>query len=62
MLIDTKRDAKAVYEAMLRKGIIIRSMDSYGFSTFIRLTIGTPQENNAFLDAFSRTLDEIPEK
>ena len=61
MLIDTCRQAKEVFEAMLRKGVIIRSMDSYGFPTYVRITVGTPEENQKFLQAFSRVLEEIPE-
>ncbi len=60
MLIETFRDAKAVYEEMLRHGVIIRSMSSYGFPTYIRLTIGTREENNRFLKAFKKVLDKIP--
>ncbi len=60
MLVDIHRDAKAFFEAMLKKGIIIRSMDSYGFPTFIRVTIGTPDENLQFIRAFSQVLKEIP--
>ncbi|NPA94772.1 MAG: aminotransferase class I/II-fold pyridoxal phosphate-dependent enzyme, partial [Thermodesulfobacteria bacterium] len=62
MLIDTGRSARDFFEAMLRKGIIIRSMESYGFPTFIRVTIGTPEENQRFLDAFSEVLHQIPKK
>ncbi len=60
MLIETFRDANAVYEEMLRQGVIIRSMNSYGFPTFIRLTIGTKDENDRFLQALKKVLDKIP--
>ncbi len=53
MLIDTGRDAKKVYEAMLRKGVIIRAMGAYGFPSHIRITVGLPEENARFLEAFS---------
>ncbi len=60
MLVDTHRQAKVLFEAMLKKGIIIRSMDSYGFPTYIRVTIGTPEENQRFIKAFSEVIKEIP--
>ena len=60
MLIDTKRNAGQVFEAMLRKGVIIRSMESYGFPTFVRLTVGTKEENERFVKAFAQVLKEIP--
>ncbi len=42
-----------VFENMLRKGIIIRSMDEYGFPNHVRVTIGLPEENRLFLKAFA---------
>ncbi len=62
MLVDTFRDAGQVYEAMLRKGVIIRAMGAYGFPSYIRITIGTPEENQRFISAFSQVLEEIPVK
>ncbi len=62
MLINTFRDASEVYEFMLHKGVIIRSMAAYGFPEYIRITIGTPEENQRFLSAFSQVLEKIPVK
>jgi len=60
MLIDTMRDAEAVYEQMLREGVIIRAMTAYGLPTYLRITIGTFEENQRFLGAFSRVLSRLP--
>jgi len=62
MLVDTGRDAREIYESMLGKGVIIRAMAAYGFPTYIRITIGTPEENQRFLSAFSQVLESIPVK
>jgi histidinol-phosphate aminotransferase len=43
-----------IAQALLKKGIIIRDMASYGFSA-IRITIGKPEENDKVL----RVLGEI---
>jgi histidinol-phosphate aminotransferase len=40
------------FEALLRKGVIVRAMDEYGFPEHIRVTIGRPEENRFFLSAF----------
>ncbi len=56
MLVDTNRDARQVYEAMLRKGVIVRAMGSYGFPSHIRITVGLPEENSRFLQAFSEIM------
>ena len=48
-LIDVRGDADKLYQAMLYKGVIVRSMSAYGFTSFIRVTVGTQEENNRFL-------------
>ena len=42
---------KAVFESLLKRGIIVRSMDEYGYPHHIRVTYGLPAENKAFLHA-----------
>lgn len=56
-LIDVQQDADAVFEAMLRQGVIIRSMVSYGYPRYIRVTAGLRKENEAFLKAFAAVMD-----
>ncbi|TWI71220.1 histidinol phosphate aminotransferase [Desulfobotulus alkaliphilus] len=60
-LIDVKREGKAVFEAMLRKGVIVRSMHGYGFPRCIRVTVGLPEENEIFISALKEVLADIPE-
>ncbi len=59
MLVDTGHDARAVYEAMLRKGVIVRAMGSYGFPRHIRITVGLPEENRIFLQAFAEVMQNL---
>jgi len=49
-LIDVGGDADKLYQKMLYRGVIIRSMSSYGFPCFIRVTVGTEEENSRFID------------
>ena len=58
-LIDMQRDAQAVFEAMLRQGVIVRSMKSYGFPRCIRVNVGTADENRRFIAALGAVLDQI---
>lgn len=58
-LIDVKGEADSLYQAMLYKGVIVRSMRAYGFETFIRITIGTKEENERFLKALSTCMQEL---
>ncbi len=58
-LIDVKGDAAALYEAMLYKGVIIRSMKPYGYSNVIRITVGTEEENYRFIRALGDCLQDL---
>ena len=58
-LIDVRGDATVLYEAMLRQGVIVRSMKAYGFPDFIRITVGTREENQRFIDSLARCLREL---
>jgi histidinol-phosphate aminotransferase len=55
-LVDVDRDADEVFEAMLRQGVIVRSMRSYGYPRFIRVNVGLPTENARLLEALDRVL------
>lgn len=58
-LIDVGGDATTLYDAMLYKGVIVRSMKAYGFFDYIRITIGTHAENQRFIGALGQCLGEL---
>jgi histidinol-phosphate aminotransferase len=49
-------DAPAVYERLLRAGVIVRPVAGYGLPQWLRVSIGLPQENEAFLAALPGAL------
>lgn len=49
-------DGDAVFEALLRRGIIVRSMRSYHLPGWIRVSVGTAEQNACFLAAFEDVL------
>jgi histidinol-phosphate aminotransferase len=55
-LIDVVRPADEVFQALLRQGVIVRSMRAYGYPTYIRLSVGLPEENLRFLRALDAVL------
>lgn len=59
VLFDTKRDALKVYEALLRKGIIMRPVINYGLPHHLRLSIGKPEENIAAIQALEQVLKTL---
>lgn len=58
-LIAVPVDAKKVYEAMLREGVIIRAMNAYGLDRYVRISVGLPEENERFLRAFAKVLEQL---
>jgi histidinol-phosphate aminotransferase len=48
-MIDLERPAEAVFQTLLAKGVIVRSMSSYGYPTCIRVSVGLPDENHRFV-------------
>ena len=56
ILVDVDRDAKSVYEKMLREGVIVRAMTAYGLPNHIRITVGLPEENLRCVEALQRVL------
>lgn len=55
-LIQVGKDADKVFEDLLRQGVIVRSMTSYGFPDCIRVNIGLHQENVRLLEALEEVL------
>ncbi|MFA7667965.1 MAG: aminotransferase class I/II-fold pyridoxal phosphate-dependent enzyme, partial [Burkholderiaceae bacterium] len=45
LCVDVGRPAAAVYEALLREGVIVRPVANYGLPNHLRITLGLAQEN-----------------
>jgi histidinol-phosphate aminotransferase len=52
VLIDVG-DGARVYEALLRRGVIVRPVGNYGLPNWLRVTVGLPAENERFLAALA---------
>ena len=59
VLFDTQRDSSQVFEALLRKGIILRPVKNYGLPTQMRMSVGLPEENEAAIKALTEVLPGI---
>jgi histidinol-phosphate aminotransferase len=49
-------NAAAVYESLLRAGVIVRPVANYGLPEWLRVSVGLPEENEAFLAALANAL------
>jgi len=47
-----------VFEELQKEGVIVRPMDGYGLPEFIRVTIGTQDQNERFIAALKRVLSK----
>lgn len=50
------RPGKDLFEALLRRGVVVRPMGAYGFPTAQRITVGLRAENEKCLRAFAAVL------
>jgi histidinol-phosphate aminotransferase len=53
---DTGSDATALFERLLREGVIVRPLAGFGSTTAIRVSVGTPEELDVFAAALGRVL------
>ncbi len=51
---ETGADARPLFEALLAQGAIVRPLHGFGAPTAIRVTAGTPEENEFFAQALAR--------
>ena len=53
VLVDVKQDADDLFERLLRRGVIVRPASGWGLTTYMRITVGTPEQNRRFIEALS---------
>jgi histidinol-phosphate aminotransferase len=56
ILVDVGRNGADVFHWLLKEGVIVRPMTSFGMEHALRVTIGTPQENRRFVKALKKVL------
>lgn len=61
ILVDVQRNGAQVFEALLKKGVIVRPVGGgYGMPHHIRVSIGLSGENSRFLQALTQVMQDIP--
>jgi len=56
VLVDLTRDAAPIYDALLRRGVIVRPLRGYGLPTCVRVSTGTDRELDRFEEALNAVL------
>lgn len=59
ILVDVGERATEVYQRLLREGVIVRPLTSFGMENAVRITVGTPEENRRLIKAMKKALAEI---
>jgi histidinol-phosphate aminotransferase len=57
MMIGTNGSADEISKALLPKGLIVRSLSSYGYPDIIRVNAGLPEENQRLIQGFKEVLE-----
>lgn len=56
IFVDIKKNTDEFFLQMMSLGIIIRPLTSFGFPEAIRVSVGTKDQNNKFIDALKKVL------
>lgn len=55
--VNVKQDGLAVYHKLLQQGVIVRPIANYAMPEYLRVTIGTQQQNERFVEALKICLE-----
>ena len=58
ILVDVGRNATDIFQRLLKEGVIVRPMTSFGMESALRISIGTPEENRRLMKAMRKVLAE----
>jgi histidinol-phosphate aminotransferase len=58
ILVDVGRNAADIFQRLLKEGVIVRPLTSFGMETALRISIGTPAENRRLVKALRKVLAE----
>ncbi|MBN1333728.1 MAG: histidinol-phosphate transaminase [Synergistales bacterium] len=59
VFVETGFNGDMISERMLDKGVIVRSCTGWNYPSSLRITVGTPRENEIMLLALSETLEDL---
>ncbi len=54
--VDVERPGREVFQALLEEGVIVRPLDGYGLPTHLRISVGSPEQNQRLLAGMKKVL------
>jgi histidinol-phosphate aminotransferase len=57
LTFDTGGSGRELFGKLLAHGVIVRPLDPYQMASFLRVSVGTPAENDAFLAALDTVIN-----
>jgi len=54
--VNVRQDGVALYQKLLREGVIVRPVANYAMPEYLRVTIGTADQNVRFIDALKKCM------
>jgi histidinol-phosphate aminotransferase len=51
--------AQQVFEGLLARGVIVRPLSATGLPNCLRISVGTPEENELLIEALDRVRQEM---
>ncbi len=58
VMVDVGMDSVECFDALMRHGVTVRTGEIFGMETWIRVTIGLPEENERFIEALRAVLEQ----
>ena len=56
IMVNVEKDSLQVFKDLLLKGVIVRSGDIFDMDNWLRITIGTPEQNTVLINALKSVL------
>jgi histidinol-phosphate aminotransferase len=60
MTFDAAAEVSFLYDELLKQGVIVRPLTAFGLPACIRVSVGTPDENQVFIDKLKFVLAHMP--
>jgi histidinol-phosphate aminotransferase len=61
LLVELGRDVQALWEALVRRGLVVTPAQGFGVADALRISIGTREEDERLVEALEQALHEVPQ-